>query len=70
MFGSSVDPDSIVGNEIHINAAPDSNDIAPKLNQLLEIDMGMTTVTPEVDTIATGGVVAGIGYRTTPRHSD
>ena len=67
---TAFNPDSIVGNEIHINAAPDSNDIAPKLNQLLEIDMGMTTVTPEVDTIATGGVVAGIGYRTTPRHSD
>jgi len=49
---------------------PDSNDIAPKLNQLLEIDMTNTTVTPQVDTIATGGVVAGIGYSTTPRHKE
>lgn len=68
---SSFNPDGgYVGPHIHINAMPDSNDIAPKLNQLLEIDMTNTTVTPQVDTIATGGVVAGIGYSTTPRHKE
>jgi len=68
---SAFNPDGgYVGPHIHINAMPDSNDIAPKLNQLLEIDMTNTTVTPQVDTIATGGVVAGIGYSTTPRHKE
>jgi hypothetical protein len=67
---TSFNPDSIIGNYIQINASPDSNDIAPKLNQLLQINMDDTTVTPEVDTIATGGVAAGIGYKTTPRHKD
>jgi hypothetical protein len=32
--------------------------------------MSISTITPEVDTIATGGVIAGIGYSTTPRHAD
>jgi hypothetical protein len=68
---SAFNPDGgYVGPHIHVNASPDSNDIAPKLNQLLEIDMTNTTVTPEVDTVATGGVVAGIGYKTTPRHKE
>jgi hypothetical protein len=52
-----------------VTSMPNSNDIAPKRNQLLQIDMGLTTITPEVDTIATGGTIAGIGYETTPRHA-
>ena len=31
-----------------------------------EIDMNNVTVTPQIDTVATGGTVAGIGYTTTP----
>lgn len=63
-------PSSYDGNYITILAQPNSYDIAPKRNQLLQIDMGLTTITPEVDTIATGGSIAGIGYQTTPRHND
>lgn len=63
-------PSSFEGNHITLNASPNSNDIAPKRNQLLEIDLSLTTVTPEIDTIATGGSVAGVGYITTPRHAD
>jgi hypothetical protein len=62
-------PSAFEGNYITITAQPDSNDIAPKRNQLLQIDMTLTTITPEVDTIATGGTIAGIGYVTTPRHA-
>lgn len=65
---NAFNPESFEGNYITITASPDSNDIAPKRNQLLQIDMDQVTVTPEIDTIATGGVVAGIGYRTVPRH--
>jgi hypothetical protein len=53
---------------ISIFGRPNSFDIAPKRNQLVLIDMTEVTVTPEIDTIATGGTIAGIGYSVTPRH--
>ena len=62
----SFSPSAISGSYITITATPNSNDIAPKRNQLLEIDLNEVTVTPQVDTVATGGTVAGIGYTTTP----
>lgn len=62
-------PSAYEGSYITITASPNSNDIAPKRNQLLQIDMNLTTITPEVDTIATGGTIAGIGYSTTARHA-
>lgn len=70
MVITDFNPSSFEGNYITINASPNSNDIAPKRNQLLEIDLSLTTVTPQIDTIATGGAVAGVGYTTTPRHAD
>lgn len=66
----SFNPEAFVGDFMTITASPNSNDIAPKRNQLLQIDMNQVTVEPQVDTIATGGVVAGIGYQTVPRHSN
>ena len=67
---TNFNPSAIPGSYIAVTAVPNSNDIAPKRNQLLQIDMSLTTISPEVDSIATGGVIAGIGYVTTPRHSD
>lgn len=67
---TAFNPESYEGSYITINASPNSNDIAPKRNQLLQIDMTQVTVEPQIDTIATGGVVAGIGYVTVPRHAD
>ena len=61
-------PSAIDGNYITITTIPNSNDIAPKRNQLIKIVMDDVTVTGEVDTIATGGTPAGIGYTTTSRH--
>ena len=67
---TSFNPDGgYEGDYITINAQPNSNDIAPKRNQLLQIDMTQVTVEPQIDTISTGGTVAGIGYETVPRHS-
>ena len=66
---NNFNPSAITGSYMAITAMPNSNDIAPKRNQLLQIDMTLSTITPEVDTIATGGTIAGIGYATTPRHS-
>ena len=65
----SFSPSAVNGSYITITARPNSNDIAPQRNQLLEIDLNEVTVTPQVDTVSTGGTVAGIGYVTTPTSS-
>ena len=54
---------------ITVTGTPSSNDLAPKRNQLLQIDLLQTTVTPQIDEIATGAVIAGIGYTTTANSS-
>lgn len=61
-------PSAINGDYITFTTVPNSYDIAPKRNQLIKIVMDDVTVTGEVDTIATGGTPAGIGYTTTSRH--
>ena len=55
------------GGVISFSTIPASDDIAPKREQLLEIDMNLVNITPTIDTIATGGSQAGIGYSTTNR---
>ena len=57
------------GSYITVTGTPSSNDLAPKRNQLLQIDLLQTTVTPQIDEIATGAVIAGIGYTTTANNS-
>lgn len=54
---------------ITVTGTPSSNDLAPRRNQLLQIDLLQTVVTPQVDEIATGSVIAGIGYTTTANNS-
>jgi hypothetical protein len=55
------------GGYVSFTTIPASDDIAPKREQLLEIDPALITITPSIDTIATGGSQAGIGYTTTNR---
>lgn len=52
---------------ISIFARPISNDVAPKRNQILEIDLLNTTIESTVDTIATRGTSGASEYITTPR---
>ena len=56
---------SVVGGGISIDILPASNDIVSVRNQLLEIDMGNTSVDGTVDIIVSGGSTAGTGYTTT-----
>ena len=49
---------------IDITIKPDSNDIIPVRQQVIEIDTVATTVTAEVDDFATGSATAGVGYST------
>ena len=67
---TSFNPSSVVGDNTYITvtATPSSSDLAPKRNQLLQIDLLQSTVTPQIDEIATGSVIAGIGYTTTPNN--
>jgi hypothetical protein len=53
---------------ISFTATPASDDIAPRRQQLLEIDIALCSVTPSIDTIAVGSSNAGIGYTTTKRY--
>ena len=49
---------------IRITAIPDSKDIVPVRNQVLEIDFVNSTITGEVDTIAVSDSSAGTTYTT------
>jgi len=49
-------------------ALPNSNDLAPKRNQLLTISQNNSTTTGEIDTIAVSGSSGTIRYTTTARH--
>jgi len=49
---------------IIVTIIPNSNDIVPVRNQLLEIDLTELRVTGQNDTIEAGGASAGTGYTT------
>jgi len=63
---NGVQPDTTA--PVRIDATPNSFDLAPKRNQLLDIDLVTTTVTGEIDTIALAGSSGAINYTTTSRH--
>jgi hypothetical protein len=48
---------------VYIDVIPSSNDIAPKRNQLLTIDMSRLNITADVDTIASGGSSRAVDYQ-------
>jgi len=49
---------------IEITVVPESNDIVPVRDQILEIDLTNSFITVEVDTFAVGSSDAGINYQT------
>ena len=56
------DVDGAASSKIRITTVPNSRDIVPVRNQLLEIDFVNSTVDAEVDTIATSDASAGATY--------
>jgi len=50
---------------IEVTVKPNSNDLIPIRNQILEIDVANSSVTVEADTLVGGSANAGIGYITT-----
>lgn len=53
---------------IRLTFLPNSNDLAPKRNQLLEISMTNVNIVGDIDTIAVSGSAGTVNYSTTPRH--
>jgi hypothetical protein len=59
---SVAEVDGVSSTEIRITAVPDSKDIVPVRNQIVEIDFINTSLTGEVDTVAVGDSGAGTTY--------
>ena len=63
IYITSVDlVDGESSTQIRITAIPNSKDIVPLRNQILEIDFVNTIITGEVDTVAVGDSAAGTDY--------
>ena len=63
IYITSVDVvDGAASTQIRITAIPNSKDIVPLRNQVLEIDFINTSITGEVDTVAVGDSAAGTDY--------
>lgn len=67
---NAFNPEAYEGQYMTFTAMPDTFDIAPKRNQLVKIDMDLVEITPQVDTIATGGTPGGIDYVLVTRHEE
>ncbi len=53
-----------------VTVKPNSNDVIPVRNQVIEIDTANSTTAAEIDTYAEGTSVAGVGYTTNSSTSD
>ena len=61
--------DGAASTRIRVFAIPDSNDVVPVRNQVLEIDISNSTVTGNIDTVESGSSQAGTSYTTTSSYS-
>ena len=50
---------------IELTVTPDSNDIVPVRDQIIEIDVSNSTIEATADTFVGGSADAGVGYTTT-----
>ena len=66
---SVAEVDGASSNEIRVTAIPNSKDIVPVRNQILEIDFINTSVTGEVDTVAVGDSASGTTYTPTSSYT-
>jgi len=61
--------DGAASTRIRVFAIPNSNDVVPVRNQVLEIDTANSTITGNVDTVESGSSQAGTSYTTTSSYS-
>jgi hypothetical protein len=63
------DVDGVTSTQVRLTVIPNSKDIAPVRNQILELDLTNTTVTGQVDTVAVGDSGAAGNYTTSTSYS-
>ena len=61
--------DGVNSTQVRIIVQPDSNDVIAVRNQVLEIDLSNSTISANVDTVATGSSGAGVGVTTTSSYT-
>ena len=61
--------DGVTSTQVRIIVQPDSNDVIAVRNQALEIDLSNSTISANVDTVATGSSGAGVGVTTTSSYT-
>ena len=61
--------DGAASTLIRVFAIPNSNDVVPVRNQVLEIDTANSTVSADIDTVESGSSQAGTTYTTTSSYS-
>jgi hypothetical protein len=57
--------DGATSTQIRVTTTPDSNDVIPVRNQVLEIDTANSTISASIDEIESGSSQAGTSYTTT-----
>ena len=61
--------DGATSTVVRVFVIPNSNDIVPVRNQVLQIDTANSTITGEVDAIESGSSQAGTSYTTSSSYS-
>ena len=61
--------DGAASTRVRVFAIPNSNDVVPVRNQVLEIDISNSTITGNIDTVESGSSQAGTSYTTTSSYS-
>ena len=61
--------DGAVSTVIQLTVTPNSNDIIPVRNQIMEIDIAKSSIVVEADTFVGGSSDAGVGYTTNSSYS-
>jgi len=62
-------PSAFIGSYIELTIIPNSNDIAPKRNNIVAIDINDTVISGAGDPISTGSAAGGLSYDSIPRHA-
>ena len=66
---TAFNPSSYIGSYIELTVIANSNDVAPKRNNIISIDMLDVVTSGLNDPVLTGSAAGGINYNLTPRHA-
>ena len=65
---TTFNPSAFIGPYIEITVIPNSNDVAPKRNNIVSIDMNDVVITGSGDPTINGSSAGGLNYDLVPRH--